>query len=164
MSGIRGTNKLRRTLRRIDPAVTQGIRDDIRDVSEAVKQDAINLAPVDEGDLVRAIDFRIGRDGLTSVIGPGAKAADIAGRKKKSRGNVFAAVARGIRLSRSNRDLLFEFFKGYWIEFGTKGNASNNIPPQSARPFMRPAWQLNRGFGVQRMRQSVSKALRKVSR
>lgn len=164
MSRVRGTNKLRRTLRRIEPGISQGVKDDVRDIAEAVKWDAVSRAPVDEGDLVRSIDYRLGRDGLTAIIGPGAKAADIARRKKPAGGNVFRAATKGVRLSKANKELLFQFFVGYWNEYGTKGNPRKNIPARPAQPFMRPAWDLNRQWGIDRMRRSVNNALERAAR
>lgn len=163
-SGIRGLNKLRRTLRRIEPDLQDPIRTAILNTAEAIKQDAIAGAPVDEGDLVRSIDYKIGRDGFTAVIGPGAKAAEIARRKG---GSPFATQDRRgeiIRLSAANKKLLFQFFKAYWIEYGTKGSPEHNIPPLPARPFMTPAYLLNEEYGKAQVRAAVKAALDKASR
>lgn len=163
-SGLRGINKLRRTLRRLEPEVQDLVKVAIVNTSEAIKQDAIAGAPVDEGDLVRSIDYKIGRDGLTSVIGPGAKAAEIARSKG---GSAFATQDRKgeiIRMSASNKALLFQFFKGYWHEYGTKGSPDHGIPPLPARPFMNPAYLLNEAYGKAQVRAAVKAALERASR
>lgn len=163
-SGIKGLNELRRTLRRIEPELQQPIQTAIHNTAEAIKADAIAGAPVDEGDLVRSIDYKIGRDGFTAVIGPGAKAAEIA---RSRGGSAFATRTRKgevIRMSATNKNLLFQFFKGYWHEFGTKGSPEHNIPPLPARPFMTPAYLLNEEYGKAQVRAAVKAALDKASR
>lgn len=163
-SGIRGINKLRRTLRRIEPELQDPIRTAILNTAEAIKQDAIAGAPIDEGDLVRSIDYKTGRDGFTAVVGPGARAAEIVRRRS---GSPFATRTRQglvIRLSAANKNLLFQFFKGYWIEFGTKGSPKHNIPPLPARPFMNPAYLLNEEYGKAQVRAAVKAALDRASR
>lgn len=163
-SGIKGINKLRRTLRKIEPEMQAPIRQAILNTAEAIKQDAIANAPIDEGDLIRSIDYKIGRDGFTAVVGPGAKAAEI---QRKKAGSPFAtrtAAGNEVRLSKTNKKLLFQFFKGYWIEFGTKGSPEHNIPPLPARPFMNPAYLLNEEYGKAQVRAAVSAALKRASR
>lgn len=157
-SGVQGAGKLKRKLRRIEPEITRGVRGAVGDVAEAIKQDAIALAPRDQGDLVRAIDAKVGRDGLAAVVGPGAVAADLARRRT---GSVFGAT--NLRLSAKNQHLLLQFFKGYWIEFGTK-KGDDGSHAQPARPFMQPAFDLNRDWGKEQIRHAVSNALKRVSR
>lgn len=163
-SGIRGINHLRRTLRQIEPEISDGVRAAILNTAEAIKQDAIAGAPIREGDLVRSIDYKVGRDGFTAVIGPGAKAAEIA---RSRGGSPFATQDRKgeiIRMSAANKKLLFQFFKGYWHEYGTKGSPKHNIPPLPARPFMQPAYLLNESYGKAQIRAAVKAALEKASR
>lgn len=155
-SGLQGVTKLRRTLRRIEPAATEGIRLEIADAAEAIRLDAVSRAPVDEGDLVRSITAKFGRDRLTAVIGPGAKGVLIASRLWAS---PFATRTAGItttQFPKSARRDLFQFFKGYWIEFGTVKMA--------ARPFMIPAFEVNRAHFVGRVRERVRVALERASR
>lgn len=158
-SRVTGVNRLRKTLRRVDPEIGAEVREAVRESAEAITLDAVRFAPRDEGDLVRAIDYQLGRDGFTAVIGPGAKAAEIARRRA---GSPFALAGSAVRLSRSNRHLLYQFFKGYWAEFGTKGG--NGVPPQPARPFMQPAWDLNRPYAVKRTQGAVRNALERAAR
>lgn len=163
-SGIRGINKLRKTLRRIEPEMQEPIKRAIVNTAEAIKLDAIAGAPVDEGDLVRSIDYKIGRDGFTAVIGPGAKAAEIARSKG---GSAFATRTRRgeiINMSAANKHDLFQFYKGYWHEFGTDGSPEHGIPPLPARPFMNPAFFLNEEYGKQQVRAAVKLALERASR
>jgi len=163
-SGISGTTRLRRTLRRIDPEVTRQVRDVVDEGLQAVVADAIQLVPRDSGDLARSIDYKTARDGLTGVAGPGAQAAEIKRRRSGSAFGVTDRKNRPVRLSKRNKNLFWQFLKGYWIEFGTKGAPEKNIPAQPARPFMRPAWDMNRTWIMGRARKAVARALERASR
>lgn len=167
-SRVQGTNKLRRTLRRLDSNLTKGIRHVIQQGAQAIEADALALVPVDEGDLARSIEYKLGRDGLTAVVGPAASAAEI---KRKATGSAFGQIRRRgkkrgqrVKLSKRNTELYFQFLKGYWIEFGTKGNSQRNIPPQPARPFMGPAFAMNRAWITGRARRALRLALEQASR
>jgi len=168
MSGVRGANKLRKTLRRAPEEIREGVVTAVDRGAEAVWADAVERVPRDEGDLARAIQIKKGRDGLTAVVGPGAKAAELAARKAGRLGlkrNPFAgAASTRVRLSRTNQDLLFQWFKAIWIEFGTKGSPEHNIPPQPPRPFMGPAAELNQDFFATEARRAVNDALDRLSR
>lgn len=165
---LSGTTKLRRTLRRLDPEVTSGIRRVVREGSQAVEADALSHVPIDEGDLARSIESKIGRDGLTAVVGPGASAAEI---KRRATGSAFGSIRRSgrragerVNLSKSNKELYFQFLKGVWIEYGTKGSPANNIPPRPAQPFMAPAWVANRTWLIGRARGALRSALELAAR
>lgn len=122
--------------------------------AQAIMQDQIAGAPSDEGDMVREIDYKMGRDGLTSVIGPGARHVNITR-------NPFDTSRR---MSAPGKHALFQFFKAYWYEFGTKGNPERNIPPQPARPFLLPAYDINREWILSRTRRGVRLALERAAR
>lgn len=158
-SRVQGVNKLRRTLKRIDPEVTADVKTAIREGAEAIQADAINLVPRDTGDLARSIDYRVSSDGLAAVVGPAARAAEIVRRKT---GSAFKAAQ--VRLSARNKKLMFEFYKGWWIERGTKGSPKRNIPPQPARPFMKPAFDLNESWILGRVKAGINKALDRASK
>lgn len=153
-SKITGNKKLRRTLRRIDPSATRELHNAIDATAEAIKQDQIAGAPVDEGDMVREIAVKTGRDGLTAVIGPGAKSVSISK-------NPFIEARMGIA-SATKKHRVFQFMKAYWIEFGTKGGKGS--PALPARPFIQPAFDMNREYGLRRIRRSISIALKRASR
>lgn len=167
-SGLEGVTPLRKKLRRADDEITKELRSVVAEGLQAIKMDAIALAPVDEGDLVRSIDISISRDGMTGVVGPGVKTAEIVRRRTNSAwGSVIKrGKARGekIRLSDMRREELWQFFKGYWIEFGTKGSARKNIPPQPARPFMGPAYLANRAWLKSRVNAAVNNVLARLAK
>jgi hypothetical protein len=165
MSRIRGVNRLRRTLRRAPDEISDGVRQVVRDGAEAVRLDAI--ARVQPTSIKRSIETKYGRDGLTALVGPSAKAADLAARKNQRAGgarSAFGAARRSsVRLSKAKSEELFQFFKAFWYEFGTKGVPSRNIPPQPARPFMRPAMDVNRRYFTEESRRAIRRALDQLS-
>jgi len=156
--GFQNIGSLRRKLRRMEKHVQSDIPQAIEQTMQAIVADAVRNAPEREGDLKRAIEYKIGRDGLTGVAGPGAKAAIV---QKTAKGSAFAN--RSTRMSRVSAHKLLQFFKGYWAEFGTKGNPSKNIPAQPARPFMQPAWDVNSAWARERVRKAINKQLKNVS-
>lgn len=170
-SRVTGVNTLRRKLRRMEPDVQRGIQNAVADVANRIQRDAMSMAPVDEGDLRESIDIKYGRDKLTALIGPGIKAAELV---RKATGSVFGQTIKsgkkqGQKFTLSNRSgtgrhAYWQMLKGYWIEFGTKGNAKKNIPPQPARPFMSRAYLRNRTWAIRRVRDAVNRALERAAR
>jgi hypothetical protein len=78
-SGMRGFAKLRRTLRRMEPSLLAETRAAISDGAERMAEDMRRGAPRSgmvtspPSDIVTHIAVKRGRDGLTAVIGPGAR-------------------------------------------------------------------------------------------
>ena len=145
-TGFYGITKLRKTLRRIDSESVEEIKDSFKAGAQRISNDASAGAFAqgiyDTGDMIASIEANMGRDGLTAVIGPGAKAVKIS----KSPFNTTLYVTD------KSKESAWNFFKGYWAEFGTKGGKrsrglfrrSVKIPPKEARPFMGPAFDMNR--------------------
>lgn len=162
-SGLKGVTSLRRTLRRIEPEVTKQVRVAMEDGAEAIKLDAVARVPKAEGDLARSIDYQLGRDGLTAIIGPAAKQVAMVGGRTSATTPFATNSKRQRRLSTKNKEALLQFFKGYWIEYGTKGSPKRNIPPMRPHPFMGPAFDLNREWLLGKVREGIDKALEKAS-
>ena len=163
-SGLRGVNRLRRTLRRIEPEATEDVRKAMKDGAEAIKLDAVARVPRDEGDLARSIDYKLGRDGMTAIIGPAAKQVAMVGGRTSATAPFATGSRRQQRLSTGNKKALFEFFKGYWIEYGTKGSPAHNIPPMRPRPFMNPAFDMNKEWILEQVKKGINKALERAAR
>jgi hypothetical protein len=148
------SNKLRRTLRRLEPEIVSGVKKEVKNAAEHIHFDAIanaySAGLVDEGDMVASIAIKYGRDGLTAVIGPGASAINI----NKSPFNT--ALYR----SDKSKFLAYQFFKGYWAELGTKGSAAKNIPAQPATPFMQPAFDANKEAYSRAIGKAINNALK----
>ena len=153
----RGGNKLRRTLRRLEPEITKEIKDDLERGANNIANDAAvyaySLGLYDTGDMIDSIEVNMGRDGLTAVIGPGAKRIKIS----KSPFNTTLYVKD------KDKHAALQFFKAYWAEFGTKGAPNRNIPPQPATPFMNPSYDANKGDIMKDLDKSIGDALRIAS-
>lgn len=158
--GYRNVNKLRRKLRNMEKFVESGIGPAIERAAYAIELDAKARVRVDEGDLQRSITHKLGRDKMTAVIGPGAKSAAVA---RAAKGSPFATRST-IQLGSISKHDLFQFFKGYWIEFGTKGAPDRNIPPQPARPFMQPAFDVNKTWATNEVRREVNRQLERLAK
>lgn len=168
-SGLENVTKLRRKLRRMDPAVTKEIKDVVKFGLYAIQRDALGLVPVDTGDLAHSITVQISKDGFTGIVGPGVKTAEMVRRKTRDYkrgklGSAFAHNSQKVVLNQAKKDDLMQFFKGYWIEFGTKGNADLNLPPQPARPFMGPAYEANKDWIKEQSRRAINRVLERVSK
>ena len=156
-SGFYGANKLRKTLRRMDPDISKNVKTVLEDLAETIAIDARGIAYAkglyDSGDMIDSIEYKIGRDGLTALIGPGASRITVS----KSPFNTKLYVT-----DRDKYDA-WQFFKGYWAEFGTKGSPEHNIAPRTPRPFMKPAFDGNKLDGLKSINKAVNNALRYAS-
>lgn len=155
--GYSGINKLRRTIRRMDDEVSGGIKKEIKSAAQSIEMDMLGMVPVDEGDLARSIAYKLGRDGLTAVIGPAADSVQIkkgfggVDLKYTKSGNLTAATIR-------NQKARFELYKAHWVEFGTKqGKPGSSAQP--ARPFIQPAYDANKDRFTKRVKDAVAKAI-----
>jgi HK97 gp10 family phage protein len=158
-TGLKGVSALRRKLRNMEPIVGSGIRQAITDAAIYIEADAQSFVPKDTGDLAASIEHKISADGFSAVIGPAARSAAVA---KAIRGSAFATRVLGKPIGATTADRLFQYFKGVWIEFGTKGNAEKGIPPHPAQPFMRPAFDMNRKWAVTRIKDLVDAQLKRM--
>ncbi|MBI1189030.1 MAG: hypothetical protein GC206_17120 [Alphaproteobacteria bacterium] len=130
-----GATRLKRLLKALDPEVTAELKTAVRESAEIMAADARSLVPVDTGDLRDSIEVAIRRDGLSAAIGPGVKS------KKRAR-----AV-----------------FYGLFVEFGTKGSPKDGIPPMPARPFLGPAFLINKEAAIKRTRAAINAAIRQAA-
>lgn len=150
-------NRTRKLLRRLPVDLTDPVRSAFEkgaaDIAEEARFNLASTRTMQTGDLMAAIEFKVSRDGLTAVVGPGAKAANII---KKSTGSNFATRSTKIRMTKRSKKQLFQFFKGYWLEFGTK-----HVAP---RPFMGPAFDANRGRINAEVQQGITSALNRAAR
>ena len=144
---------MRRTLRRLEPEALKETKQAILDGAMDILVDMAMAAPRDTGKMWQSIDYKLGRDGLTAVIGPGASMITISK-------NPFDTT---VKMSKRKKDILMQFFKAYWIEFGTKGNAAKNIPAQPARPFITPAFDRNKAKVLKNVQNGISLALKKAA-
>lgn len=156
--GYSGMNKLRKTLKRLEPESVKGIKTELASGAESIWMDAVvtlqsKLSGNGYGDLVASMTIKYGRDGLTAVIGPGAKTVTI----NKSPWNTRLYVKD------KQKHEAWQFFKGYWFEFGTKGYPEKNIPEQRPQPFMQPAYDGNKNRIFKNIQKEISDTLFKLS-
>lgn len=158
--GLNGVSSLRRKLRKMEPFVQSGIRPAVTKTLINITETAKVLVPKDSGDLADAIEYKVSADGMAGVAGPSAKNAAVA---KVTRGSAWATRMLSKPIGATSAKRLFEFFKGFWVEFGTKGSPENNIPPMPAQPYMRPAFDMNKDAGVRDIGGAVNMQLKRVS-
>lgn len=154
--GYVGLSKLRKTFKRMEPTIQHRIRKQLEAAGWEVMVDAIMFARMQDleqtGDLIRSIDFKVGSDGSTVVIGPGAAALTWQRRPWDN------TSQRAKNMSIKQKAMKWNFFKGYWGEFGTAGEY-----PQPARPFMNSAWESNAPGIRIRLGKAVADAVRLTS-
>lgn len=138
MSRVDGGRKLKRVLRRLPGEMIQGISQPFAQGAQDIVLDARGFAPKLSGDMAASIEAKFSNRGLTVAIGPGVRGyeADQRAQRRIIRGQTG-------RISDANRQRFFQFSKGLWMEFGTKGSPEHNIPPLPPHPFMGPAVDLN---------------------
>lgn len=127
--GYAGVNKLRRTLRRLEPEATAGIRKVLERGAQGIEADMMIGIPKDTGETAAHISYKLSRDGLTARIG-------FIGKKDFEGGYV-----------------------AQFLEYGTKGYPERNIPAQPARPFMGPAFDANRDWIVRDAQREIRNVL-----
>lgn len=131
--GYAGVTKLRRTLRRLEPEVTIGVRNVLEKGAAAIEADMLINIPKDTGDTASFIQSKVARDGLTARVG---------------------------FIDKKNREA---GFKARFIEYGTKGSPKQNVPPQPARPFMAPAFDANRDWIVEAAKKEIGQVINEVA-
>lgn len=164
-AGFSGLTKLRKTLRRLEPEITSDVREVVRRGANSILADAKNnarsadygaeLGIMDTGAMIDSMAIKYSPDGFTALIGPAAE--DI-----KSLANVKTKLlksGRESKVSLRSKEARYNAMKGYWAEFGTKGDPKSNIPPIQPAPFMGPAFDVNKGWIAKDARKAVSKAL-----
>ena len=154
-AGLVGVSKLRRTLRRLEPEMLTGIKTEFEKGAQAIEADmlsnAMALGLYDTGDMVDAISYKMGRDGLTGLIGPGAS------HMKVSKSPFNTTLYK----TKPSKHMAMQFFKAYWAEFGTK--AGKRGGPQPATPFVTPAFDANKDWIAKNTRDEIGKVLMQVS-
>jgi hypothetical protein len=169
--GFAGVNKLRKTLRRLDPEITKDIKVVLSRGAKAIHRDAVNNAETanygqipgirDTGDLIRSIGIKYSRDELSVLIGPGAGDATL--KNLGPQAAKLTKTGKQTKASIRNREAQWNAMKGYWAEFGTKGDPSRNIPAITPTPFMNPAFDSNKAWLRSEVKDAVSKVLASVS-
>jgi len=153
--GYAGISKLRKTLQRLEPEAVAGVKEAFQQGAETIHYDVLQngMAHKLTGDMLSSVAVKYGRDGLTAVIGPGADVVTV----NKSPFNTTLYV------SQKRKWHAWQFFKAYWIEFGTKGAPDRNIPPQPAQPFVGPAFDANKGAISKNVQSKIHAVIAKLA-
>lgn len=169
-SRVEGPNKLRQKLRRFPEDATKDLRKVMEAAAVEIERDAIGRLAASRqqqtGDLLQSISHQMSRDGLSFVVGPGVKGAELARRRTGSATG--KTIARGksrgekLDLSTMRRRDVWNFIKGYWLEFGTKG--SDGSPRIAPMPFMSTAYEANRARIQRAVRNALNRAINKAAR
>ena len=157
---IRGANKLRRVLKRLEKDESEAVKKALRHGAEKVKADAIGYAILKDikltGEMIRSIDTKYSSDKFSVMIGPGV---DRMRSMKNNPWNTSGFRSRRADTILKDNEAQWNFMKAWWAEFGTG-------PPieQDPKPFMNPAWDNNRNALVKKINQAVVATLRRASR
>lgn len=132
-SRVTGNRRLRRVLRRIEPEAREGVKTAMEEAAQAIWADMVVLTPAGpQGRLRRMLDWRVPKNGLTARIGLVTKRTQESG-------------------------FYFKF-----LDRGTKGYAPRNIPPMPARHIRARAFDMNKGFALERVRGGIDLALKRA--
>lgn len=131
--GLAGVTPLRRKLREMHKRTENTIRPIIEDAAASILWDMRSLTPVDTGNLVREMDVRISRDGMTAYIGL-----------------VTPADAR-------------DAFYFAFLDTGTKGDPKRNIPPMPALHIRQRAFDANKAEYLARLKRAIDATLARVA-
>lgn len=178
---VKNQQRLLRKLQRIAKATENEVAPAIDRSATAIQMDAILRVRKDTSELASFIEKKIGNGGLTAIVGPGAKSVAVI--KTQRGGSPFATRKAGAKsLGAITKVKLFQFFKGYWLEFGTKGyvvetknakvlsdgknfyGTKVNIPARPKRPFMQPAYDVNERWAINEVTKAVNEMIRKAGR
>lgn len=156
-SRVIGDFRLRKTLRSIHKTMDNRLRPAMQEAADRVLADMKQLIPKDTGEAAEALEAFVAKSGLDAQVG-------LRGKRKRD-----------------------EFYYLRFVEFGTKGvsgetrndgsrrrptNKSDgehffgrfpDIPAQPARPFMRPAMDMNRERVMEIIREAIDATLRRAA-
>lgn len=127
--------RFRRLMQRLPSDLANPISRVIAESARAVWADAVQRVPVDTGALRDSIGIR----------------------------TTPASAEVGFDAKKFRREWKRAGWRAWFIEKGTKGSPARNIPPMSARPFLRPAFEANRQWIMDRHRAVVARVLARAS-
>lgn len=153
--GLRGASQLRRKLRRLPDEITAETKKEIRDFAEAVRLDAIKLVPKDTGTLARNISKKLARDGLEARVG-------VLGAKARREAFYAKMVEFGTRPHSTSRGAQLVNVR-HRKKARPGAGAGGMHPGVPARPYLFPAFEMNKEYFRNRLRKAIDRALRMAS-
>jgi HK97 gp10 family phage protein len=157
---VDGVAYTRARLAKISREADKPIKKSFEKIAQMLVDDAKARVPSKTGDLRNSIEASFSPDGLGVVVGPAAKSRVV--QKASKYGNLNKEKVAWNSIKKRSKDAAWQATKAYWVEFGTKGHkvrvqikktlAANskfygkevNIPAQSPRPFINPAWETHK--------------------
>ena len=123
--------RFRRLMQRLPDAITDPIAAVIAESAQAVWADAVARVPVDTGALRESIGIR----------------------------TTPTSAEVGFSSKRFRRQWKHAGWRAKFVELGTKGSPAHHIPPMPPRPFLRPAFEANRRWILERHRAAIARVL-----
>lgn len=127
--------RFRRLMQRLPGAMTDPLARTIAESAQAVWADAVVRVPVDTGALRESVGIR----------------------------TTPTSAEVGFSSKRFRKEWKKAGWRAKFVELGTKGSARRNIPPMASRPFLRPAFEVNRQWILQRHRAAVAAVLNRAA-
>lgn len=126
---LKGVGQYRRLVRGLESAVEKHIRELIlRAAEETASVMRANL-PVDKGDLRDSVEVVLSKDGLSASVGPGLRGATAIRRRNKPP-----------EITAEDKKGLFQMYKAYWNEYGTKNGQAARHSIQMTRDAVFPGF------------------------
>lgn len=150
--------RLRRTLQRLPLELTAENKKAVAEEAQILREYMVGtlaqVGAIDDGDLLRSINVRIGSNGLSAEVGPGAKA------NQRDR-RWFQSLARWIEYgTRPHSTSKGASLKSWWRE---QKLSRRQHPGTPARPFVIPAFEARKNHMIRRLAETTRKTLQKVS-
>jgi HK97 gp10 family phage protein len=166
--------RFRRLMQRLDSAMTEPVTRAIAESSKKVHADAVARIPVDTGALKHSIGIKLGKGELSGTVGFSRKEFPTLWAPRLKKRQMEAAIAvmwaaalsgyGGVKLGRHARGgSQAAGWRAKFVELGTKGSPKDKIPAQSKRPFLRPAFEANRRWIMERHKQAVQETLARAA-
>lgn len=127
--------RFRRLMQRLPDAMTDPLARVIAESAQAVWADTVSRIPVDTGALRDSVGIR----------------------------TTPTSAEVGFSSKRFRKEWKRAGWRAKFIELGTKGSAARNIPPMGARPFLRPAFEVNRQWIMDRHRAAIAQVLNRAA-
>lgn len=157
-----GIDKLRRTLRKIDPEAQTPVKEAVKNGAQLIEFDILRSVPVDEGDLQRSISYKLGRDGFTAYVGAGADRAQIVKKGFSQSVRRYTKTGALTKATIDDDNARFQAYKLHWFEEGTKPNGAH--PGIPAMHIKKRAFDANKTWIRKQIDDGIAAALEKASR
>jgi len=157
-----GIDKLRRTLRKIDPDSQKLVKKAVKEGAEMIEFKILRSVPVDEGDLQRSISHKLGRDGFTAYVGAGADRAQVVSNGFAQSTRKYTKTGSLTKATIDNENARFQAYKLHWFEEGTKPNGAH--PGIPAMHIKKRAFDSSKKWIRSQIDDAIDAALESASR